>query len=139
ANRLRGGAWVGHAFGYEQAQVLFRLKDAARIVIRSGGDDDLGEDLGDLCGSGAIQRLIERDDPAKGRGAVTVKGVFIRLLQGRRAGNAAGVGVFDDGAGGAVAAGELADQLERGVGVVDVVIAQVFALKLAGGRDARAR
>jgi hypothetical protein len=43
--------------------------------------------------------------------------------------------VLDDDAGRALA--EFGGQLERGVGVVQVVEAQFLALKLAGGSDTR--
>jgi hypothetical protein len=50
--------------------------------------------------------------------------------------HAAGVGVLDDGDG---RRAELGDQLEGGVGVVEVVVAELLALELRGGGDARPR
>ena len=52
--------------------------------------------------------------------------------------HAAGIGVLDDGDGRRAGRFELAGQLERRVGVVDVVVGQLFALQLARRSDAGA-
>ena len=44
--------------------------------------------------------------------------------------------MLDDGDRGRARGIELADQLEGGVGIVDVVVGQLLALKLASGGDA---
>jgi hypothetical protein len=44
---------------------FLRGKDLARLVAGLGGDDDLGEDLGDGAGGFGVQRRVQRDDPPK--------------------------------------------------------------------------
>jgi hypothetical protein len=93
------------------------------------GDHDLGEDLHDLRGGVPSSGWFSATIPPKawcGRSRTRLVG----LGQRRAPRHAAGVGVLDDGAGGAVIGVELRHQLERGVGVVDVVVAQLLALML---------
>ena len=53
----------------------------------------------DLLRGFGIQRLVQRHDPAKGRGTVAIKRGLVGLKQRRARGHATRVGVFDDGTG----------------------------------------
>src|SRR5690606_26822291 len=63
---------------------------------------------------------------------------FVGIYERTAARDAAGIGVLDDRNGGAVLRIELRDQFECRVGIVQVVVAQLLALKLRGGGDAEA-
>ena len=87
----------------------------------------------DLLGGGGIQRAVEGDDAAERADRIAFQRAAIGLEQVLTLGDAAGIGVLDDGDGGPL---ELGHQLESGVRVVQVVVAQLLALKLGRGRDA---
>ena len=70
---------IGQPAGGQQAQVLFRGKDLARLVAGLGGDDDLGKDLGDGAGGFSVKRRVQRDNAAECRGAVAVIGAPVSL------------------------------------------------------------
>jgi len=57
---------IGQAPCRQQAQVLFRRQDLARILIGIGRDDHFGEDLGNLFRCRAVQSLVEGQHAAKG-------------------------------------------------------------------------
>ena len=78
----------------------------------------------------SVQRLVQRDDAAKRDGAVAIERTGIGLGQGRATRHTAGVGVLDDRDGGAIGGIKFTDQFKRRIGVVDVVVAQLFALML---------
>ncbi len=130
-------ARVGQTVCQQQAQVLFRGKYLDCLVRSTRGDHHLGEDLGYLFGSFYVQRHVQRDDSTEGRGAVAVERFLVSFGQGCTHGHATRVGVFDNRHGRAVCRIELRHQLERSVGVIDVVVAQFFTLKLLGRRNAR--
>ena len=74
--------------------------------------------------------------PAESGGAVAIERLPVGFGKRLAPRHAARVGVFDDRAGRAVRRVEFADQLESGIGVVDVVVGQLLALMLARGGDA---
>ena len=95
-------------------------------------DDHLGEDLDDRLGRLGVERAVERDDAAEGRDRIAGAAPCGRPLSASApTADAAGIGVLDDGDGGGRAGVELGDQLEGGVGVVDVVVGELLALQLA--------
>src|SRR5690606_17234575 len=69
----------------------------------------------------------EGEDAAKGGFRISGKGQFVGLVNGAGAGNAAGVRVLDDHAGGRI---KLLYRFQRGVGVGDVVVGQFLAVQL---------
>ena len=120
---------IGQAVGDQQAQVLLGREDFPGFLVRAGGDDDLGEDVGDGAGVGAVQRTVDRDHPAEGRDGVAFQRAGVGFRQVLADGHAARVGVLHDDHGGLF---ELGHQLIGGVGVGDVVVAQLLALDLGG-------
>ena len=105
-------------------------EDLGRLGRDRGRDHHLGEDAAIASAVARVERLVQRHDPAEGRGAVAVIGRAIGLDQRRAPRDPAGVGVLDDRAGRPVGGVELGDELEGGVGVGDVVVAQRLALQL---------
>jgi len=123
---------IGQAVCFEHAQVFLGGEDIERGGLNVGRDDDFGENFDDFGGGFCVQSAIQRDDTAEGRDRVAFKGAVVGVQHCRAGGDAAGVGVFDDGNGGGIKFGH---QLERGVGVVDVVVGEFFSLQdLRGGR-----
>ena len=117
----------------EQSRVLSLLHERierARPV--GGGDDDVRLRSGDhALGSGAVDRTVERDDPAE-RGQLV--GLERALVGGRGVGgdgDAARVGVLDDGARRRVA--EVVRELPGRLGVVVVEIREREAAVLGDG------
>ena len=138
AQRNAGRRRIGQAAGEQQAQILLRREDAARVGIGVGRDDHFGEDLGELLGGRAVERAVAGDDAAIGADRIAAQRErvgFGERLGGR---DAARVGVLDDGDGGVVLGVELGDDFVGGVGVVDVVVGELLAADLLGGRDAEA-
>src|SRR5690606_17936290 len=101
------------------------------------GDDHLGEDFDDFGGRFGVDLAVEGDNAAKGRDRIGAQGLLIGLDQGRADGHAAGIGVLDDGNGGGLGRVELGNELEGGVGVIDIVVGERLALGLGGGGHAR--
>jgi hypothetical protein len=98
------------------------------------GDDHFDElPVHNRLGGDGVQRPVEGDDAAEGRGRVGLIGAVIGVENGRADRHAAGIGVLDDHAGWR---GEALDAFQRGVGVGDVVVGQFLALQLASGGDA---
>ena len=126
---------IGKLAGEQQAQVLLRGEQGDRLLVRVGGDHHLGEDAGDRLRGRGVERAVERDDPAERRHRIAGEGCLVSLRQRRRARHAAGIGVLDDDAGRRGVA-EFAHQLQRRVGVVEVVVAQFLALHLPRLADA---
>jgi hypothetical protein len=58
------GQRVGQAVGQQQAQVLLGGEDRAGFLVGAGGDDDLGEDVGDQR-VGAVQGRLTAMTPPK--------------------------------------------------------------------------
>ena len=133
------GLAVGTPFAaLEQANVGFGGDGGAGLSADARGDDYLNKlTFNDGGGSVAVQLTVEGDDAAEGGFAVGCPGQVIGLADAafifRHNGNAARIGVLDDNAG---RFGEALDAFQRGVGVCNVVVGQLFALQLGGGGDA---
>ena len=115
----------------------FAAKTAAAASSAVGRDHHLGEDFGDDLGRRRIQRPVHRDDAAIGRDGIAAQRLLVGLGKRCAGRHAAGIGVLDDGDRRRIR-GEVGDQLEGGVGVVDVVVGERFSLQLPGLGDARA-
>ena len=115
-----GAARIGQAAGEQQPQVRLAGDDRDRLRVGLGRDDDLGEDLDDGGGGGGVEPAVQRHDAAEGRDRVAAQRQPVGLERARALRDAAGVGVLDDGHGRPVV--ELGHQLDRAVGVVDVVV-----------------
>src|SRR5690606_2677270 len=87
---------------------------------------------------GGVDFAIGGDDAAKGRDRIGAQSLQIGGLQVAGHGDAAGIGMLDDGDGGRFGGVEFADQFEGGIGIVDIVVGERLALHLVGGGDARA-
>ena len=81
---------------------------------------------------------VERDDAAEGGDRIAAQRLAVGVEQARAVGDAARIGVLDDGAGGGAAGVELGDAFVGRVGVVDVVVGELLALELPRGGDAGA-
>ena len=108
---------------------------SARRVRR---DDDLGENLGDGARRLGVERAVERDDAAERRDRIAGERLAIGVEQVFAFGDAARIGVLDDGAGRRARRIELGDAFVGRVGVVDVVVGELLALRLPRGGDAEA-
>ena len=111
---------------------------ARGVVVGVWRDDDFGEDVGDRLGGGGVERAVDGDDSAEGRNAVAGERLAPGVEQVVARGDAARVGVLDDDDGRRSVA-KLGGQLERGVGVVQIVVAELLALDLFGLGDAARR
>ena len=67
--------------------------------------------------------------PPKAEVGIAGKRPLIGFEQGRAGGDAAGVGMLDDGAGRRLFRQELGDELEGRVRVVDIVVGKLLALQ----------
>ncbi len=139
AERLAPGQGVRQPTRHQQAQVLPVGEDGDGFLIRVGGDHHLGENLDDLVRRGRVQLAVDRHDAAEGRDRVALQGALVGALQVGPQSHAAGVGVLDDRHGRDGGGVELGHQFIGRVGVADVVEAELLALQLAGGGDARPR
>ncbi len=114
---------------------FFFAKIALAASSASGATTTSVKISADRLGSRRVERAIDGDDSAEGRNAVAGE----RLRPGvdeRVAGrDAARIGVLDDDHGRRPGA-ELGGELERGVGVVQIVVAELLALDLLGLGDA---
>ena len=117
--------------GQQQPQILFPGKHCFRSIVGSGRYNNFGKNLGNRFGCCSIERAVDRNDSAKGRNAVAFECGAICFDQTVRARHATRVGVLDDhDCRRAVA--KLADKFERGVGVVVIIVTQLFSLHLFG-------
>ena len=139
AHGLAGGSGIGQAAGQKEPQVLLGRDDGRRLGRGVRGDDHLGEDLDDPAGRLGIQRPVQRDDAAEGRGRVAAQRPLVGLHQARALGDAARVGVLDDRHRGRTRRVELGDAFVGRIRVVEVVVRKLLALELAGRGDAGAR
>ena len=126
---------IGQVAGQQQAEILLLREDGLGRVIGVGRGDDFGEDAADRFGGGAVERAVDRDDAAKGRDAVAGERGLIGFDQRVAGGDAAGIGVLDDDDGRRAVA-KFADQLQRGVGVVVIIVGEFLALDLLRLSDA---
>ena len=126
---------IGQRAGDQQAEVLLGGDDLLRRVAGRRRDDHFGEDLDDLDRRRLVDLLIERDDAAERRRRIAAMRLGIGVGERRSSCDAAGIGVLDDRDRRHIRV-ELADQLERRIGVVEIVVAQRLALELRRRRDA---
>src|SRR5699024_9138287 len=116
---------------HQHADVLLALQHFQRAVGVSGGDDHLGEHAGDLFGHFYRDLGVGRDHAAEGGDRVAGVRLGVRLGDRGAHGDAARVGVFDDGHGGRLAL--VVGGAPGGVGVHVVVVAHRLAVQLLGG------
>ena len=136
-HRQAVAARIGQAAREQQPQVLLGADDGDRLVGRVRRDDDLGEDLGDRARRLGVERAVERDDAAEGGDRIAAQRLAVGVEDARALGDAAGIGVLDDGDGGGALRIELGDAFVGRVGVVEVVVGELLALHLPRGGDAR--
>ena len=132
---LAAARGIGQLAGQQQAQVLLFGEDRARRLVGIRRDDDFGEDLRDRFGGRRIERPVGGDDSAERRDAVAGQRLVPGIEQAVARGDSARVGVLDDDDRRRPVA-ELGDEVERGTGVVEVVVAELLALHLLGLGDA---
>ena len=118
---------VWQAFRNQEAEIFLFGEDGLSRFISAGGDDDLGEDLGDFCRSLFVQRAVQGHDAAKGRRGVAGQSRAIGFNDAGALRHAARIGVLDDGDGWCLGA-QFADQFIGRVGIVDIVVGQFLAL-----------
>ena len=127
-------AALGHGH-FQQAHVGLVLHDGQGVLAEAGGQQHFDELLGHGLGSVAVDRAVEGDDAAEGRGGIGREGAPVGLQRAVTNGHAAGVGVLDDDA------CRLLEGLHAfpgGIGISDVVVGQLLALQLlVGGQRAR--
>ena len=111
----------------QQADVLLAGQDLHGPVIVSGSDDNLGEDLGDLLGHRDTDWAVGGDDAAEGAQRVTGVGLAMGLGNVRTGGDAARIGVLDDGDARLL---EVEGGATGRVGVNVVVVAHGLAMQL---------
>jgi len=114
------GARIGHRAGRQQPEILLRFQNRPRFRANLGRDDDFREQLGDFRRGLGVQRPVHGDDPAERADRIAAQRPAIGLEQAGPDGNAAWVGVFDDRD---RRLREFRHQLERGIGVVQVIVA----------------
>ena len=120
----------------QQSKRLLGSKRLERFRCKARRDDDLEEELGEaLCERGR-DLSVGSDDATEGRDGVCGEGAVVGLFDRRAAADAAGVGMLDDDDGGFVV---LADSLERGVGIEEVVVGELFALHEPGAAEGGCR
>ena len=122
---------IGQVAGQQQAQILLAGEHRARTFVSVGCRDDFGEDTRDRLGRRFVERTVDGDDPAECRDGVARERGLVCLDQRVARGDAARIGVLDDHHR-RRAVPEFADQFERGIGVVVIVVAELLALHLPG-------
>ena len=123
---------IGHCAGGQHAKVLFCSQNGAGVGIDVGRDDHLEKQRRHGLGGGRVECPVDRDDTAKGADRIAAQRLGVGGLQRVAQGDAARVGMLYDRHRWPV---EFRDQLERRVGIVEIVVAQFLALKLLGGGD----
>jgi hypothetical protein len=118
----------------EKPQILFPREDRPGALAGFGRDDDFSEDLPDRQSGLLVERPVDRDDPAEGRHVVACQRFAPGIDQPVGARHTAGIRVLDDDHGRRPVA-KFGDQLQRGAGIVEIIIAELLALHLAGLRD----
>jgi hypothetical protein len=111
---------VGQLARQQQAQILLLGEDSPRLRARVGRHHHLGEDARDRFCRLGVERAVAGDDTAEGRHRVAGERRLIGLEQRLAARHAAGVGVLDDDDRRRTV-DEFADQLQRGIGVVQLL------------------
>ena len=123
-------------FNLHQPHIGLGLEDLQRFRCEGGSHQHLDELLDDQLCCGLVQRAVERNDAAKGAGRVSLERLAVGVGGIFAYRHAAGVGVLDDDTGRCL---ELLDAFPRGVGVGDVVVAELLALQLFARDDAARR
>lgn len=131
-----GRCRVRKAAREQHTDILFGGEHAERCVVRVGGDHDFRKHIDHGLGRRRVEPAIDRDDAAEGGDRVALQRLAIGGFESRAAGDAARVCVLDDGDGRPLAR-KLRNQLERRVGVVEVVVGEFLALDLPRDRNAR--
>ena len=121
----KAGGWRGHRDAQDaHIGFLFRIGQCIGIVIRCQQNfDELAIQNG-LAG-GAIQRAIEGEDAAECGCWIGGVGRFAAIRAAATHRHAARVGVLDEPAGRQL---ELAHAFPRGIGIGNVVVAELLAL-----------
>ena len=119
----------------DEAQVLLRFETIEGVVAEAGSGDGFDEEVGHFLGGIAVHFAIQADDGAEGGDRVGDEGLAVGFEQVDAGGDAAGVGVLDDGDGGLF---EFLDEIPAGVEIDEVVVAELLALELMGRGDAAA-
>ena len=104
--------------GREDDHVLAPRKDIPCFIEDFGRDHDVRDDLHDLLGGRAVERPVDRNDPAEGRDLVAFKGHPIRRGRVLRDREPTRVHVLDDRRG---RLGVIHHELVGGRGVLEVV------------------
>ena len=112
-------------------QIFLRADDGDGFLGRGGRDDDFGENLGDGARGFRIERTVERDNAAEGGDRIASERLAIGIDEAVAFGDAAGIGVLDDGASRGARRIEFGDAFVGRVGVVDIVVGKLLALRLA--------
>lgn len=122
-------AAAGRRLGFEDDAVFLGFEHGQRVVVVTGGHDDLEEYFVDFFGRGLVHRAVGDEHTAESRYGIAGQRVLPRFDEGRPHGYAAGVVVLhDDESRFAVA--EFGDQVHGGVHVEHVVIADLLAVQL---------
>ena len=129
-----GGTRIGQAAGRQHPQVLLRGEHGACLVVDGGGNDHLQEQRRHAARRCRVERPVDGDNAAEGAHRVARQRLVPGVGQRGADGDTARIGVFDDGDRRRC---EFGDQLEGGVGIGEIVVAELLALHLRGGGDAR--
>src|SRR5829696_1689932 len=105
----------------EHPHVRFGRQDLPGFLGKAGGDQDLGEDLGDLGREIPIHLTTERYDAPERRLRVRGQRLAVGVRQSVSNGGAAGVGVLDDDDGLGSQVGKVREKGAGGVEIVEVV------------------
>ena len=96
------GTLRGRHFAREQnAQIFLRRQNRARLIIAIGRDDHFGKQIGNRFRGLAIQRPVAGDDAAERADGIASECPLIGCQQIGAERHAAGIGMFDNGDGGA--------------------------------------
>ncbi len=126
----------GQGAGQQEAQIFLFGEQRDCLFIRVRRDHDFREDVGDeLCGR-LVQPAVDGDHAAKRRHRIARQRARISLRQRVPKRDAAWIGVLDDGDGGERGGIEFGDELISRVGVVQIVVREFLALRLARAGDA---
>ncbi len=134
ADGQAAGLGVSQRAGQQQPEVFLAGDDADRLGRRGGRDDHLGEHADYFGRRRRIDLAVERHDAAKGTHRIGAEGEPVGGRKVIGEGEAARIGVLDDGDGSPVGR-KLRHQLERRIGIVEVVVGEALALQLRGGGD----
>ncbi len=118
----------------QQTQILLPLELGQRVLLEAGRHHHLDKRGRDFLGSGEIHTGVEGNHAAERGGRIGLPRAHVRLARRRRDGRAAGIVVLHDHRGGLPV---FLHQLQRGVGVQEVVVGHLLAVQLPGARHPR--